>query len=82
MTKTFSTKLDAKLLQILDSFCRKYHLKKASFLEELIAEGIRKRAEALGLAESIERGLEQEKEGNLYTADEVENFVFSKKKTG
>ena len=79
MTKTFSTKLDAKVLQMLDRFCRQHHLKKSSLLEEIIAEGVRKRAETLELAASIERGLEQEKEGHLYTAEEVEDLIFKKK---
>ena len=80
MTKTFSTKLESKTLALLDHFCDRYHLKKSSLLEELIEEGIKKRAEVLALAESIERGLQEEKEGSLYTASEVENLVFGKKK--
>ena len=80
MSNIFSTKLDDAVLRLLDNFCRRYHLKKSSLLEEIIAEGIRKRAEALDLAESIERGLEHEKEGSLFTAEEVEKRVFGKKK--
>ena len=82
MLKAFSTQLDAKLLRSLDIFCRRYHLKKSSLLEEIIAEGIRKRMEALALAKSIERGLEEEQEGDLLTAAEVENKIFGKKKAG
>ena len=80
MTKTFSTKLDIKVLHLLDTFCHKYHLKKTSLLEEIIAEGIGKRKEIFGLAESIERGLEEERQNNFYMAEEVENLVFGKKK--
>ena len=83
MAKVFSTQLDEKVLRLLDSFCRRYHMKKSSVLEAIIAEGIRRRTAAFELAESIERGLEQEKEGRLYSADEVEDSLFGKKrKTG
>ena len=82
MTKTFSTKLDEKVLHILDAFCRQHHLKKAGLLEELIREGIRQRRETLELAQSIQRGLEQEKEGQLHSSEEVENRVFGKKRAG
>lgn len=83
MSKVFSTQLDEKVLRLLDGFCRRYHMKKSSVLEEIIAEGIRRRTAAFELAASIERGLEQEKEGSLYSADEVEDSVFGKKrKTG
>ena len=80
MTRIFSTKLDDQVLRLLDNFCRRYHLKKSSVLEEIIAEGIRRRAKALELAASIERGLEQEKEGELYQSAEVEKQVFGKNK--
>ena len=80
MTKIFSTKLDAKVLKLLDQFCERYHLKKSYALEQLIVEGVRRRAEAIELAESLARGLEDEREKDLYTAEEVERFVFGKKK--
>lgn len=80
MIKTFSTKMDSKVLLLLEDFCKKHHMKKSHLLAELILEGLRKRAEALELAESIRRGLEDEKRGEFYTADEVEQLVFRKKK--
>jgi len=80
MTRVFSTQLDEKVLRLLNGFCRRYHMKKSSVLEDLIAEGIRRKTAAFELAESIERGLEQEKEGTLYPADEVENLLFGKKR--
>ena len=80
MTKVFSTKLDAQLLKRLDAFCQKYHLKKTHVLEQIIDEGIRRKAEALELAHSLERGLEQETRGEFYSADEVEKSVFGKRK--
>ncbi len=39
MNKTFSTKLDAKLIRSLEDFCKRYHLKKSHVLAEIIAEG-------------------------------------------
>lgn len=80
MDKTFSTKLDIKVLKMLTAFCRQYHLKKTKLLEELIVEGLKRRAESLEFAESLRRGLEDEREGNFYTAEEVENLIFGKKK--
>ncbi len=47
MSKIFSTKLDAKLLQLLDRFCKKYHLKKSSLVGEILKEGIERKKEAL-----------------------------------
>ena len=82
MTKTFSTKLDAKILLLLEHFCKKHHLKKSRLLAELISEGLERRAQALELAQSIQRGLEEERQGELYTVDEVEHLVFKKKKAG
>ena len=80
MTKTFSTKLSAKVLKSLDVFCQRYHLKKSHLLEEIITEGLERRAEMFSLAQSIRKGLEQEKAGDLHTAGDVENLVFHKKK--
>ena len=80
MTKIFSTKLDAKLLVRLEEFCKKYHLKKSHVLEEMIEEGIRRRGEAMELARSFQRGLEQEERGEFYSADEVEKTIFNKRK--
>ena len=82
MTKIFSTKLDVKTLELFDDFCVRYHLKKSSVLEEFIQEGIRKYSTTWELVKSIERGLEDERAGNLYAADEVEEIVFGKKKAG
>ena len=82
MTKTFSTKLDAKVLRLLEDFCQRYHLKKSRLIEEIITEGIQKKSEALELAHSLERGLEQEAAGDLHSLDDVEKAVFGKKKTG
>ena len=61
MIKTFSTKLDVKILELLDSFCKHYHFKKSSLLEDIIAEGIERKRESLELAKSIEQGLGQER---------------------
>jgi len=80
MMKTFSTKLDAKVLHLLDSFCKRYHFKKAHILEEIIKEGVRRRIAAMELAESLQRGLEDESAGNLYTLEDVEKNVFKDKK--
>lgn len=80
MIKTFSTKLDAKLLRSLEDFCKRYHLKKSHVLAEMIAEGIQKRLQTLEFAHSLQRGLEEESRGELYSADEVEKMVFGKKK--
>ena len=82
MTKTFSTKLDSKTLSLLEVFCAKYHLKKSHVLAELITDGLKRRIEALELAKSIQKGLEEERQGNFYTSDEVEKLVFHKKKAG
>ena len=82
MMKTFSTKMDANLLQRLEEFCKQYHLKKSHVLEEIIEEGIRRRAHTLEVAKSLQRGLEEEERGELYTAGEVEQAVFGKKKAG
>lgn len=80
MTKTFSTKLDSKTLISLESFCKRHNLKKSHFLAELIREGLKRRAEAYDLAKSIQKGLEEEKRGEFYTADEIEHLVFKKNK--
>ena len=80
MEKTFSTKLDAEVLQMLDNFCKRHHLKKAGFLEDILREGIRRREEALRLAASLQRGLEDEREGRLYSSDEVKRLTFGKNK--
>ena len=80
MTKIFSTKLDVKTLELFDSFCDRYHLKKSSVLEEFIQEGIRRYSTTWELVKSIERGLEDQKAGNLYPTDEVEKMVFGKRK--
>lgn len=80
MIKTFSTKLDSKILFLLEGFCKKHHLKKSHFLAELIREGLERHAETLELAESIQKGLEEERRGEFYTADEVERLIFRKKK--
>ena len=80
MVKTFSTKMDARVVRLLDEFCKNHHLKKSSLVEEIIKEGIRQREETMMLAESIRLGLGQEREGNLYTSGEVEDLVFGKKK--
>ena len=82
MTKTFSTKLNAKILLLLEHFCKKYHLKKSRLLAELIHEGLERRMQVFELAQSIQKGLEEEKRGELYTADEVEHPVFKRKKAG
>ena len=78
MIKTFSTKLNIDVLKSLDRFCVRFHLKKSSFLEEIIAEGVRRHTEVFELAKSIERGLLQEKDGLLSPADEVEERLFGK----
>ena len=80
MNKTFSTKLDARLLRSLEDFCKRYHLKKSSVLEEIIAEGIQKRLETLELAHSLQKGLAEEARGEFYAAEEVEKRIFQKKK--
>ena len=80
MIKTFSTKIDARIVAQLEHFCDKHHLKKSHFLAELIREGLRRRAKAFELAESIQKGLEEESRGEFYTANEVEHLVFGKKK--
>ena len=80
MIKTFSTKLDAKLLVRLKLFCRKYHLKKSSVLQEIIAEGIDRKMQAMELVRSLQKGLDQESRGELISADEVEKAVFTKKR--
>lgn len=67
---------------MLDNFCRRYHFKKAHILEEIIQEGIQKKIETLELAESIGRGLEQEKEGAFSTTEEVAREIFRKRKIG
>ena len=82
MLKTFSTKLDAKVLQMLDQFCELYHCKKSSLVGDILKEGLQKRTEAFELAESIQRGLEEERQGSFYTAEEVERGIFGKKKAG
>jgi len=79
MKRTFSTKIDDRTLRLLDRFCKKYHLKKSSVLAEIITEGVRRRMESLELADSLRHGLDDEREGHLYTADEVEKHVFGKK---
>ncbi len=80
MSKTFSTKLDPKVLHLLDVFCERYHIKKAHLLEEIIREGLRRKAEAMELAESLARGLEDERQGNLISAEDVEDEIFGTKK--
>lgn len=80
MNKTFSTKLNPKLLRSLENFCRQYHLKKSHVLAEIIAEGIQKRLRVLELAKSLQKGLEAEARGEFYTSDEVEKIVFRKKR--
>lgn len=80
MTKTFSTKLDPKVLRLLETFCRKYHLKKSHVLQEIITEGIKRRMQTLELVQSLQRGLEDEEGGNLISAREVEQQVFGKRK--
>jgi len=80
MEQILSTKMDAKVLRALEVFCQRHHLVKSRLLEELIKEGIRRRAETLRLAESLSRGLEDEGQGNLYTQAEVETLVFGKGK--
>ena len=80
MNKTFSTKLDAKLLRSLEDFCNRYHLKKSHILAEMIAEGIQRRLETFEIARSIQKGLEEESRGELHSADEVEKEIFGKKK--
>lgn len=83
MTKTFSAKVDAHALKMLEQFCKEYHVKKSHVLTEILEEGLRKRIEVLELARSIQKGLEDEHAGEFFTADEVEQAVFhSKKKTG
>ena len=78
MSKTFSTKLSPKVLHLLNQFCAKHHLKKSHMIEEFILEGIRRQAETLELAKSIQRGLEEETSGQLLTADQVYKQVFGK----
>ena len=82
MTKTFSAKLNDRVIKLLDHFCERYHLQKSSFLEDIIQEGIERHKKMMELAASLQRGLEQEQEGTLYTAHEVEQAVFGKKKAG
>ena len=83
MTKTFSAKVDTRALKMLERFCKEYHVKKSHVLTEILEEGLQKRIEALELARSIQRGLEDERTGELFTADEVEELVFhNKKKAG
>lgn len=80
MSKIFSTKLDEKVLKALDNFCQRYHMKKSHLLEEIILEGIQKRLETMEFAESIMRGLEDERKGRMFKAAEVEQAMFGKKK--
>jgi predicted transcriptional regulator len=80
MTKVLSTKLDAKVIRVLNEFCKKTHIKKSSIIEECILEGIREKEETLRLAESIRRGLKDEQKGNYYTLEEVERHVFGRKR--
>ena len=80
MTKIFSTKLDVKTLELFDSFCGRYHLKKSSVLEDFIREGIQRYSTTWELVKSIERGLEDQKAGNLYSLEEAEKIVFGRKK--
>ena len=80
MERIFSTKMDTKVLKLLEAFCRRHHLVKSRVLAEIIEEGIHKREETLCLAESLVRGLEDEREGNLYTQSEVESLVLGKGK--
>lgn len=61
MIKPFSAKLDVKILNLLDDFCKRYHFKKSSLLEDIISEGIERKKESLELAKSIEQGLGQER---------------------
>ena len=65
MEQIFSTKMDVKVLRALEAFCRRHHIVKSRLLEEIIKEGIRKRSETLQLAESLKRGLDDEREGNF-----------------
>ena len=80
MEQIFSTKMDVKVLRALEAFCRRHHIVKSRLLEEIIKEGIRKRSETLQLAESLKRGLDDEREGNFYTQAEVKTLVFGKGK--
>ena len=80
MTKIFSTKLDVKTLELFDDFCGRYHLKKSSVLQEFIREGMQRYSTTWELVKSIERGLEDQRAGNLYSIDEVEKMVFGDKK--
>jgi predicted transcriptional regulator len=82
MIKTFSTKLDAKVLLMLEDFCKRYHLKKSHVLEEIIEDGIRRRIQNMEFAKSLQKGLEEESRGELLTAAEVEQAIFGKKKAG
>ncbi len=72
--------MDAKVLRVLEAFCDRHHLVKSRLLEEIIKEGIRRREENFRLAESLGRGLDDERQGNLYTQAEVETLVFKKGK--
>ena len=80
MTKTFSTKLDEKVLAALEHFCQRHHLTKSHFLAVIIREGLRRHEEALELANSVRKGLEEEERGVFFTAGEVESSIFGKKK--
>ena len=80
MMKTFSTKMNGKVLKMLDEFCAENHYKKSSFLEEIISEAVKRRAEDMEFLRSLRRGLQDELEGDLYSEDEVEAYVFGKKK--
>ena len=80
MVKTFSAKLDAKLLARLEVFCKKYHLKKSSVLQEIIAEGIDRKMQELKLVKSLKKGLDQESRGEFFPADDVEKVIFRNKK--
>ena len=80
MVRPFSTKLDDKVIRLLDRYCNQYHLKKTRVLEELISEGVQKKMATLKLVESIQNGLEDEREGNFYTSQAVEQEIFGKNK--
>lgn len=80
MTKVFSTKLDAQVIRALDAYCKENHLKKSSLLEEIISKGIKEHRETMAFAESIKRGLEDEREGRFQTIEEVEEKLFGHKR--
>ena len=82
MTKVFSTKLDSKVLGVLDDYCLRYHVKKAKLLEEIIREGIQRRLETMEFAQSIMQGLDDERQGRMLRAAEVEQAMYGKKKRG